>query len=261
MQMSEPDLHSALEVGQRPDPPQLYSTLESRQPDLSLFDSYKQSTTPSSQSEIYHVPPEPPGDTESDPRTACTGNDQSPRKRRRWIFIALGTIIIIATTAIGGIVGGTRHHSISSASLSNQANSPTKANVISSSSSSPSSSSSIVSSVSSPAILTASSFPTPTAKLDTTMLNTTNLASIIFTLNGLTQYRVWYQAEDNMIREVGRNDTGVQWYSSGQSHGPAKKGSSIAASYTGPPDWPLVGALTHRALYELIQWSLRLTGD
>ena len=47
-----------------------------------------------------------------------------------------------------------------------------------------------------------------------------------------------------MIREVGKNDTENQWYISGQSHGPAKSGSPIAASYTGPPDWIVVGALT-----------------
>ncbi len=47
-----------------------------------------------------------------------------------------------------------------------------------------------------------------------------------------------------MIREVGRNDTGDQWYISGWSHGPAKRGSPIAASYTGPPHWLVVGAFT-----------------
>ena len=259
--MSERDLDSALEVGQRPDPPQLYSTLESRQPDLSLFDSYKQSTTPPSLSEIYHVPPEPPGNKENDPRIACIGKDQSLRTRRRWILIALIIFIIVAIAVIGGAVGGTRHHSISPASLSSHAPSPPTANVSLSSSSAPSSSSSVIPRISSPAVSTASSSPTPTAKLNTTMLNTTNLASIAWNLNGETEYRVWYQTEDNMIREVGINDTGIQWYSSGQSHGPARKGSPIAASYTGPPDWRIVGTLTHQALYGLIPCFLRLAGD
>ncbi len=63
-----------------------------------------------------------------------------------------------------------------------------------------------------------------------------------------------------MIREVGKNDTGNQWYTSGHSHGPAKRGSPIAASYTGPPEWLFVGALTHRPLFKLIH-SLRLIGN
>lgn len=145
------------------------------------------------------------------------------------------------TTKRAGGVGGTRHHSITSASMSDQSPSSLTINV----SLPPSSSSSAVSPVTTPSISTASSLPTQTAKLNATMLNTTNLASVIWKSGGVTEYRVWYQTEDNMIREIGRNDTGNEWYSSGQSHGPAKRGSPIAASSTGPLNWPFVGALTH----------------
>ena len=259
--MSEPDLysapelgrqidrghwHSTLEPGQRPDPPQVYSTLESRQPDLSLFDTYKQSTTASPQPEIFDASPETPGNLDSDNGTGFAGKDRSSRKQTLWILIAL---IIVAAAAIGGGVGGRSHRSSSSASLSYQAPSSTKANMGSLSSSS----SSIVSGVLIPTISTSSSFPTPTVKLNSTMLdltmlnstmlNSTNLASIVWTFHGLKEYRVWYQTEDNMIREIGKNESGQQWYSSGQSHGPAKRGSPIAVTYTGAPDWPSVGGL------------------
>ena len=60
----------------------------------------------------------------------------------------------------------------------------------------------------------------------------------------MTEYRVWYQTEDNMIREIGKNDTKNEWYISGQAHGPAQRGSPIAATYTGPPDWSIVGVAT-----------------
>ena len=254
MQMSERDLysapevgqqpnrgqmHSTLEIGQQPDPPQVYSTLESRQLDSSLFDTYKQSTTASPQPEIFEASPEIPSNIDGDTPTLA-GKGRGPGKQTLLILVALGTIVIIAVAAIGGGLGSKSHHSISSAASSDQTPSSTTTDIISSSSS-------LSETVSGASILTTSttsSFPTPTAKLNTTLLNTTNLASLVWTLPGVTQYRVWYQTEDNMIREVGKNDTANQWYISGQSHGPAKSGSPIAASYTGPPDWPQVGAFT-----------------
>ena len=238
--MSDRDLYSAPEVGQQPDPPQVYSTLESRQPDFSLFDSYKQSINVSPQPEIFEASPEILNHIESDTPTTLAGKDRGSRKRKFWILVALGIAVIIAVAAIGGGFGSKSHHSISSAASGDQAPSSKPTNIISSSSSS----SSIISGISTSTASTASSFPTPTSKLNTTLLNTTNLASLVWDLNGVTQYRVWYQTEDNMIREVGRNDTGDQWYISGSSHGPAKKGSPIAASYTGPPDWLQVGDFT-----------------
>ena len=250
-QIDREQWHSTLELGQRPDPPQVYSTLESRQPELSLFDTYKQSATASPQPEIFDASPETPGNLDSDNGTGFAGKDRSSRKQTFWILVAL---IIVAAAAIGGGIGGRSHHSISSAFLSNQAPSSTEANM----GSLPSSSSSIVSGVLIPTISTSSSSPTATAKLNSTILgptmvnstvlNTTNLASIVWNLHGLTEYRVWYQTEDNMIREIGKNDSGQQWYSSGQSHGPAKRGSPIAVSYTGSPDWRFVGALYPSAI-------------
>lgn len=240
-ELNQGQIYSTLEIGQQPDPPQIYSTLESRQPDFSLFDTYKQSTTVIPQPEIFDALPETPSHLESDNRTTLAGKNRGQRKRNLWILTVLGIIMIIAAVAVGGGVGGTSHRSISSAASSYHVLSSTTTKISSSSGLS----SRIVSGVSLPTMSTASSFPTPTAKLNTTLLNTTNLASLVWNLNGVTEYRLWYQTEDNMIREVGKNDTGNQWYISGQSHGPAKSGSPIAASYTGPPDWLIVGFTTH----------------
>ena len=238
--LDQGQVYSTLEIGQQPDRPQIYSTLESRRPDFSLFDTYKQSTTATPQPEIPLISPEIPNHLDSNNYNALASQDRGPRKRARRILAGLGLFIIIAAAAIGGGVGGTSHRSISSFASSDRAPSSNVNNVSSSSSSY----SSIISGASIPTTSTASSFPTPTAKLNTTFHNRTNLASLVWDLNGVTQYRVWYQTEDNMIREVGKNDTRNQWYISGQSHGPAKSASPIAASYTGPPDWLLVGAST-----------------
>ena len=64
-----------------------------------------------------------------------------------------------------------------------------------------------------------------------------------------------------MIREIGKNDTENYWYISGRSHGPAQRGSPIAATYTGPPDWQIVGVATYQPLHELIHCFLRLIGN
>lgn len=233
-------VYSTLEIGQQPDRPQVYSTLESRRPDFSLFDTYKQSTTATPQPQILDDLSETPNRLDNNNDNALASKDRGPRKRARRILVGLGILFIIAAAVIGGGVGGTSHRSIRSVASNDRAP-PSKVTNISSSSSSYLS---ISSGASISTTSTASSFPTPTAKLNTTLHNGTNLASLVWDLNGVTQYRVWYQTEDNMIREVGKNDTGNQWYISGQSHGPAKNASPIAASYTGPPDWGIVGTLT-----------------
>lgn len=238
-QHDQRQVYSTLEIGQRPDPPQVYSTLESRQPDFSLFDTYKQSTTALPPPHFCNASLETPNSLKSDHHTTFVGKDRGPRKRAFWVIVGLGIVTIIAAAGIGGGVGGTRHHSINAVASSDQAPSSTETHMSSSSILS----SSVVSGVPMPTMSTASSFHTPTAKVNTTLLNNTKLASLVWNINGMTQYRLWYQTEDNMIREVGKNETSNQWYVSGQSHGPAKGGSPIAASYTGPPDWLLVGAL------------------
>ena len=215
-QLNRDPEHSTLEVGQRPDPVPTHSTLESREPDASLFDSYKESTTATLQTGIPDVSPRTPGNRDSDDRPTRAGKSLGPHRQIRWILVVLGIIIMIAAAAIGGVVGGKRHHPINSVASSEPAPSSTTTNISSSSNSS----SSLVSRVYMPTTSIASSFPTPTptAKLKTTLLNTTKLASVVYYLNGLTQYRVWFQTEDNMIREIGKNSTGNQWYISGPSH-------------------------------------------
>lgn len=91
--------HSTLEIGQRSGPPQNYSTLESRQPDFSLFDSYKQSITALPEPEIFDASLQVPRNPDNDTGTASA--DRGSRKRALWIFVALCIAILVAA-AIGG---------------------------------------------------------------------------------------------------------------------------------------------------------------
>lgn len=94
--------HSTLEVGQRSGPPQSYSTLESRQPDFSLFDSYKQSITALPEPEIFDTSPKVPRNLDNDTGTASADKDRGSRKRALWILVALCIAILVAAAAIGG---------------------------------------------------------------------------------------------------------------------------------------------------------------
>ena len=93
--------HNTLDSVQRLDLPHGYSTLESRQPDFSDFDSYKQSTTVLPQPEIFDASAETPRDSDSDNGTAFASKDRGSRKRALWILVAL-----IATLVIAAAVGG-----------------------------------------------------------------------------------------------------------------------------------------------------------
>ena len=93
--------HNTLDSAQRLDLAHGYSTLESRQPDFSDFDSYKQSTTVLPQPEIFDVSAETPRESDSDNGTAVASKDRGSRKRALWIFVALIAILVIAA-AIGG---------------------------------------------------------------------------------------------------------------------------------------------------------------
>lgn len=93
--------HNTLDSAQRLDLPHDYSTLESRQPDFSDFDSYKQSTTVLPQPEIFDASAETPRESDSDNDTALASKDRGSRKRTLWILVALIAILVIAA-AIGG---------------------------------------------------------------------------------------------------------------------------------------------------------------
>ena len=93
--------HDTLDSAQRSDLTHGYSTLESRQPDFSDFDSYKQSTTVLPQPEIFDASVETPTDSGSDNDTAHASKDRGSRKRALWVLVALIAILVIAA-AIGG---------------------------------------------------------------------------------------------------------------------------------------------------------------
>ena len=100
--LSSDQWHSTLETRQRPDPPHGYSTLESRQPDFSLFDSYKQSTTALPQPEIFNIQAETSAALDNDNGTTPPSKDRDSRKRALWILVALLIAILVAAAAIGG---------------------------------------------------------------------------------------------------------------------------------------------------------------
>ena len=93
--------HSTLESAQSSDLPHGYSTLESRQPDFSDFDSYKQSTTALPQPEIFDVSAETPRKSDSDNGAKLARKGCDSRKRALWILAALIAILVVAA-AIGG---------------------------------------------------------------------------------------------------------------------------------------------------------------
>ena len=93
--------HNTLNSAQRLDLPHGYSTLESRQPDFSDFDSYKQSTTVLPQPETFDASAETPRNSDNENGSASAIKDRSSRKRGLWILVALIAILVIAA-AIGG---------------------------------------------------------------------------------------------------------------------------------------------------------------
>lgn len=73
--------------------------------------------------------------------------------------------------------------------------------------------------------------------------NTSSLASIAWNdTNGIMQYRVYWQGEDNIIRESGWNGTATMWRVSNSAIGSAKPNSPLIAVVSDPADYPIVSA-------------------
>lgn len=69
--------------------------------------------------------------------------------------------------------------------------------------------------------------------------NTSSLASIAWNdTNGIMQYRVYWQGEDNIIRESAWNATANLWQLSNSAIGIAKANSPLAAVVSGPAVYP-----------------------
>ena len=73
------------------------------------------------------------------------------------------------------------------------------------------------------------------------ILSDTRLASVAWNdTNNVTQHRLYYQAEDKIVKESSWNSSVNLWYVSNSAIGRAKNASPIAATVTGTPDFLLV---------------------
>lgn len=80
------------------------------------------------------------------------------------------------------------------------------------------------------------------------ILSDTGLASVAWNdTNNITQHRLYYQDEDNMIKESSWNSSAKLWSVSNSAIGKAKNASPIAATVTGPPDFRLVSHSSNQA--------------
>ncbi len=130
--------------------------------------------------------------------------------RRKWFYILLAVIVVVVIgAAVGGGVGATVGKSSDSDSDSSSSNSTS---------------------------------PSQNSTTPITGLNSnSSLASAAYNDSSNTlQYRVYYQDENDMIKESAWNDTEQTWYVSNDATGKAKKGSPLAAAATGPPDYTFV---------------------
>lgn len=133
--------------------------------------------------------------------------------RRKWSFILLG---VIALVVIGAAAGGTVD--------------ATQGNKSSSSSSTPSADSGLAGSASN-----------ATSSAITGLSTNSSLAAVSYNDSaGTMQYRVYYQDENDMIKESAWNATFNTWYVSNDGIGKVKPGSTITAAAIGPPSFDFV---------------------
>jgi len=118
----------------------------------------------------------------------------------------LGILVIIIVAAVGASVGATRH------SQSHSTTSPSRTSTS----------------------IGLSSTPTTTPK---GIQSNSSIAAVAYNdSNNVMQYQVYYQDENNMIKESAWDKNGSLWYVSNKEIGEGKAGSPIAAAATGPPD-------------------------
>ncbi|KAL9576570.1 MAG: hypothetical protein Q9212_006990 [Teloschistes hypoglaucus] len=208
LEVGKPQLPSNLEVGKPQSPSELevwskpyyekedYSTLQSNQPELSLYDTHKE---PTPWQPSPHSYTSSPANVESAP----TGSKQAHRticgvKRKTFLILLILSIVIVAVV-IGGAVGGTvgRNHkdkSPAGSSGASQANAPA----------------------------------TPPASK---ILNSTRLAGAGWNdTEQVVQQRIYLQGTDNNIWELAWNSSTNVWFTSNEAVARAKAGSPLAAA-------------------------------
>ena len=164
-----------------------------------------------------------PGLEVQPPHDAITAADQGEelalpiqygRQRRRlrcvWLLGAVVFLIVVLGAVLGGVLGSRASHSPSSASSSSTSPSSTsQASLLPSATSDP------ISATSSPTGISSNS----------------RLASIAYPdEDNVLQYRVYYQDDNNTIKESAWNNSQATWYVLNDNIGTAKKGTPIAAA-------------------------------
>lgn len=205
LQVGRPQPPSDLEVGQRPQhQSEDYSTLQPNRPELSLYDTHKESTRP-----WQHSPDSAASAPEKYDPAAADPVRSSPRSRtifglrRRTFWIVIMVVLVIIAAIIGGAVGGTvgsNHKGKSIAPSSTGSGNASPAN--------------------------APSVPPASRILGSTRLATAGWNDS----QAIQQQRVYLQATDNMIWELSWNSSGKVWSTSSEAIAQAKSGSPLVAA-------------------------------
>lgn len=190
-------------------PGDFHSTLEVRQTDPALYDSFKELSSPSPLPSSYtNDIPELAGDLPRGQvvdgkkfRTIC-----KLRPNVFWLTLALVLCVVVA--AVCGSLGYT---------LSHRKTIPETSSAY-------------------------ATGPRPSS-LGKQFFGNTSLAAVSWNdTNLVTQYRLFHQDENNLIKESAWNSSSRTWYVSNPAIGNAKAASPIAAVVTGPLDFRFVGA-------------------
>jgi len=221
-------------------PPRInHSTLEARDPNPVLYDSFKQATCIHSQ----------PRSLSSDGKVLATQKaaEEAPYQvskggRRRcglqpkWFWLIVMSAAAAIAIIIGAVVGTIVHRDKGIDKQTSSSNSTGQ--LVPTNSSHPAS-----------IVPTNSSHPASVVKMNVD----TALASIAWNdVDNNPQYRLYWQGEDSTIRESSRNGTQQNWTVSSSPIGYARPNSPMAAVVTGPAGFPFVsGGLSANESYFL----------
>ncbi|KAL8695130.1 MAG: hypothetical protein Q9218_000298 [Villophora microphyllina] len=203
LEVNKPPPHSDLEVGYKPQHlKEDYSTLQANRPELSLYDTHKESTRPwqpspnSSTSAPEKVNNYAPAGSDKAHRTIC-----GVKRKTFWIVLVVSMVIIAAV--IGGVVGGTVGHKHKNKSTTTQKTGPGNA----------------------------SQANAPQTPPSSKLLNATRIASAGWNdTQQILQQRVYLQGKDNKVWELAWNSSANVWFTSSEAVAQAKAGSPLAAA-------------------------------
>ena len=203
LEVNNAGIPSDLEVGRKPQSPREdYSTLQTNQPDLALFDTHKESTIPWQQprSDYSVSASETAGSNVSEPTVTKPGDRTIFGQRRRTFWIVIAVVVVVIATIVGGVVGGVAASKGSTGSTMD---------------SDPSG--------------TASTATFPAVPSASRLLESTKLATVAWNdTDSVQQQRVYLQTTDDNIWELSWNSSGGKWFTSSEAVATTKAKSSTA---------------------------------